>query len=157
LLVLLEKTPAELGLWALDPAVPVDHKTGVISVLGEELPEALVPTLASFISAAHALLETSVERRGEAAYHCERLFSLLLGNPERVLPALQIETRSELRELARKLIVATAPNSSLGAAVLLKFIGRPEDAALIEVHRPAEPALSKVFDDAARACIRRPR
>jgi hypothetical protein len=67
-----------------------------------------------------------------------------------VLPALPQETRAELRELTRRLIVTTAPNSSLRAAVLLQFVGRSEDAALLEAHRPTEPILATVFDEAAR-------
>jgi hypothetical protein len=76
---------------------------------------------------------------------------LLLRYKERLLPALPAEARSELRELARKLLAATAPNSSLRAAVLLQFIGQPEDATLIEAHRPAEPILAEAFDQSARA------
>lgn len=159
LLVLLEKTPEELRSWTLDPSIPVEHKTGVITVLEEELPGELLPTLTSFISTARALLETAAGPRDErdpVAYYCECLASLLLRHREQVLTALPEEARSELRDLARKLIVATAPNSSLRAAVLLQLIGLPEDAALIEAHRPEEPTLAKVFDDAARA-LRNPR
>ena len=153
LLILLEKTPEELRSWALNPSIPVEYKTGVITVLEEELPGELLSTLPSFISAARALLESAAGPRDEGdpvAYYCECLASLLLRHKEQVLPALPAETRSELRDLARKLVVATAPNSSLRAAVLLQFIGQPEDAALIEAYRPAEPILGKVFDDAAR-------
>ncbi|HYO68597.1 MAG TPA: HEAT repeat domain-containing protein [Archangium sp.] len=152
LLVLLEKTPEELGSWALDPSVPVEHKTGVITVLEEELPGELLPTLTSFIATAHALIETAAGPRDErdpVAYYCECLASLLLRHRDRVLPALPEKECFELRELARKLIVVTAPNSSLRAAVLLQLIGQPEDATLIEAYRPAEPTLAKVFDDAA--------
>ncbi len=158
--VLLEKTPDELVSWALDPSVPVEHKTGVITVLEEELPGELLPTLTPFISTAHALLEAVAGPRDErdpVAYYCECLASLLLRHREQILSAaLPEKTRSELRDLARKLIVVTAPNSSLRAAVLLQLIGQPEDAALIEAHRPEEPILAKVFDDAARA-LRQPR
>jgi hypothetical protein len=48
-------------------------------------------------------------------------------------------------------VASVALNCSLRAAVVLKLVGLPEDAALIEAHRPAEPILAKVFDDAARA------
>ncbi|WP_257446447.1 HEAT repeat domain-containing protein [Archangium lipolyticum] len=159
LLVLLEKTPEELRTWAIDPSIPVEHKTGVINVLEEELPAEQLSTLPSFISAARTLLANAAGQRDErdpVAYYCECLASLLLRHKEQVLPALPEETRSELRDLARKLIVVTAPNSSLRAAVLLQLIGQPEDAALIEAHRPAEPTLAKVFDDAVRA-LRHPR
>jgi hypothetical protein len=151
LLLLLEKSPEELITWAREPSVPVEHKTGVLTVLEEDVPEALVSTLPAFISAAHALGETAARQDGEAAYYCDRLFILLLLHEERILPVLPKESRSELRDLARTLVAATSLNCSLRAAVLLKFIGRPEDAALIEAHRPAEPVLAKVFDDTARA------
>ncbi|WP_309890889.1 hypothetical protein [Archangium sp.] len=154
LFVLLEKTPEALRSWALDPSIVVDHKTGVITVLEEELPGELLATLPSFISSAHASLETVAgpqDERHPVAYYCECLASLLLRHKEQVLPALSKEARSELRALARKLIVVTAPNSSLRAAVLLQLIGQPEDAALIEAHRPTDPTLAKVFDDAAHA------
>jgi len=159
LLVLLEKTPEELGAWALDRSVPVEHKTGVITVLEEELPGELLPALTSFVSTARALIETAAGPRDERdpiAYYCECLASLLLRHREQVLTALPEKVRSELRDLAQKLIVVTAPNSSLRAAVLLQLVGQPEDAALIEAHRPAEPTLAKVFDDAARV-LRHPR
>jgi len=39
---------------------------------------------------------------------------------------------------------------ALPAAVVLELVGRPEDAALLEKHRPADdPVFAKVFDDAA--------
>ncbi|WNG51253.1 hypothetical protein F0U60_49310 [Archangium minus] len=150
LLVLLEKTPEEVSTWAGNPSVPVAHKTEVLTVLDAELPDALAATLPSFISAAHALAETAARQNGEASYYCDRLFTLLLLYKERVLPALPKEARAELRDLTRTLVAATAPNCSLRAAILLKLVGRPEDASLIEAHRPTEPVLAKVFDDAAR-------
>jgi hypothetical protein len=48
-------------------------------------------------------------------------------------------------------VASVALNCSLRAAVVIKLVGKPEDAALIEAHRPAEPILAKVFDEAARA------
>jgi hypothetical protein len=75
LLVLLEKTPEELRSWARDPSIPVEHKTGVITVLEEELPEELFSTLPSFISAARALLENTAGPRDErdpVAYYGHR-------------------------------------------------------------------------------------
>ena len=150
LLILLEKSPEELRAWARDLSVPMEHKTGVLSVLEEELPEAVAPILPSFITAANALCETALGPRSAAAYYCDRLCSLLLGHKERVLSALPEEVRSELRDVARKLIVANVPNSSLRAAILLQFVGQPEDAAFLEAHRPAEPILAEVFDEAAR-------
>jgi hypothetical protein len=156
LLVLLEKTPDELRAWARDPLVPVKHKTRVVTVLDAELPEALATTLPSFISAASALSEEAVSQQDEARYYCDRLFTLLLLHKERVLPTFSEEARAELRTLARRLITSADSNCSLGAAVVLKLVGHPEDAALLDAHRPAEPTLAKVFDDSARA-LRQPR
>lgn len=151
LLLLLEKSPEELSLWAVDPSVPVKHKMEVISVLAADVPEAMLPTLPSFISAAPPLIDAAVSHRGEAAYYCERLFRFLLLHKDRLLPTLPEASRSELLILARSLVPSQSPNCSFQATVLLQFIGRPEDAAVIEAHRPAEPVLAKVFDDAARA------
>ncbi|HEX5748601.1 MAG TPA: HEAT repeat domain-containing protein [Archangium sp.] len=156
LLMLLEKSPEELRQWALDPAIPVGHKTGVLSVLEEELPESLVSALPPFISVARSLSETAARHQGEASYYCDRLLILLLLHEERVLPTLPPESRAELRDLARTLVAATALNCALRAASLLKFVGQPEDADIIEAHRPAEPVLARVFDDAARALRNRP-
>jgi hypothetical protein len=151
LLLLLEKSPGELRTWAQDMAVPVKHKTEVLTVLEEEIPDAWMLTLPSFISAAQALLDVAVSQDGEAAYYCERLFILLLLHQESVLPMLPAEARSELRTVARRLLAATSLNCSIRAANILELIGRPEDAPLLEAHRPAEPVLAKVFDDTARA------
>jgi len=151
--VLLEKSPEQLRAWARESAAPIEDKTGVLAVLEQELPEALLPTLSAFISAAHALLKTVVgqsDGRDPIAYHCECLASLLVRHREQALLALPEEVRAELRELTRLLIVTTAPNSSLRAAVLLQFVGHSEDAAFLEAHRPTEPILATVFDEAAR-------
>jgi hypothetical protein len=150
LLILLEKSPAELLFWARDSMVSVEQKTGVLALLEEELPETLVSHLHSFVSAANALPETTLRQQEAAEYYCDRLFSVLLEHHERILPMLPKEARSELRDVARKVIVATAPHSSLRAAILLRFIGQPEDVALLEAYRPAEPSLAKTFDEAAR-------
>lgn len=151
--VLLEKSPEELRAWAREPSIPIEDKTGVLAVLEQELPDALLPTLPAFISAAHALLETvegQRDGRDPIAYHCECLASLLVQHRAQVLPALPEEVRAELRELARRLIVLTAPTRSLRAAVLLQFVGHSEDAEFLEAHRPMEPILATVFDEAAR-------
>ncbi len=128
----------------------LDDKTGVLALLEEDLPEAWVAILRAFISAANALHEIDLRPRSEAEYYCDRLFSLLLGHHERVLPGFSEALRSELRDVVRKVIVATVPNSSVRAASLLQLIGQPEDAAFLEAHRPAEPILAEVFDRAAR-------
>ncbi|HSP80745.1 MAG TPA: hypothetical protein VLQ93_19615, partial [Myxococcaceae bacterium] len=152
LLVLLEKPPESLRSWVLDSAVPVEHKTGVLSVLEEELPEELNSTLPAFISAAQAQSEAApLPRNGATANYIEGLFSLLLRSKEQLLPALPAEALGQLRDLARRLIVATAPNSSIRAALLLQFVGQSEDAEFIEAYRPTEPILAKVFDEAAQA------
>ncbi|HYO58684.1 hypothetical protein [Archangium sp.] len=66
--LLLEKSPEALRTWAGDPSVPAEHKTGVVTLLEEDLPEALTPTLPSFISAAHALAEVAASQQGAASY-----------------------------------------------------------------------------------------
>ncbi|KFA88556.1 hypothetical protein [Archangium violaceum] len=151
LLVLLEKTPEELREWVRSPSVSMEDKTRVITVLEADLPDALASTLPSFISAATALLEKAASQEGEAAYYCDRLFALFLLFKERVLPALPEETRAELRTLARNLVPAVSPNCSFGAAVLLKHIGQPEDAAVIEANRPEDSVGAEAFDAIARA------
>jgi hypothetical protein len=151
LALLLEKSPGELRAWALDPAVPVDWKTSVLTVLEEDLPDSLSSTLPSFISMARTLVEGAARQRGEASYYCERLLTLVQLHEDWLLPALAPQVRSELRDLARSLVPAVSLNCALRAAVILQSVGLPEDAALIEAHRPSEPVLSQVFDDAVRA------
>ena len=151
LLTLLEKSPEELRAWVRDASVSVEHKTGVLTVLDADVPDEWVAILPAFISTAHELVEIALKQRGEASYYCERLFSLLLLHLERLLPLLPDEARSELRAATRRLVAATSLNCSTRAATLLQHVGHPEDALLIEAHRPAEPILAKVFDDAARA------
>lgn len=151
LLVLLEKTPEELRIWVRNPSMPLEHKTGVLTVLEVDPPETLLPTLPAFISEAHTLVETAVSQDDEAAYYCERLFSFLLLHREKLLPSLPEEARSELRTVARSLVPAISPNCSFRAAILLQFIGSPEDAALIEAHRPEDSIGAKAFDEVAQA------
>ncbi|WNG18306.1 hypothetical protein [Cystobacter fuscus] len=150
LLLLLEKAPDELRTWVLDPSVPIEDKTGVLALLEEELPEASIAILPSFISAARASCEKALGLETAAVYHAERLCSLLIKHKERLFSALPAQLRSELRDMARKLIVATEPNSSLRAAILLQFVGQSEDATLLEAHRPAEPILAEAFDEAVK-------
>jgi hypothetical protein len=149
LLVLMEESPDALRTWALTPSIPVEQKTDVLVLLEEDLPDALLPTLPAFISLAPQLFEKPVGRKSGAAYYCEHLFSLLLAHRERTLVALPEEARSTLRTVARDLVVATSPVPSLWAAVLLKAVGRPEDAEVLEAHCPADPTFAKVFKDAA--------
>ncbi|WP_375768060.1 hypothetical protein NR798_41315 [Archangium gephyra] len=156
LLVLLEKSPEELEAWARNPSVSPEYKTRVLVVLGEELPDTLMPILPAFISTAQELLAPATRQDGEAAYYCERLLSLILLQREQLLHTFTQETRSLLRGVARSLVAARLPNCSTRAAGLLKFVGQPEDADLIMAHRPSEPALAKVFDEAAQA-LRKPR
>jgi hypothetical protein len=151
LLALLEKSPEELRTWARDPSVPVEHKTGALTILEEGIPDELLTVLPAFISAAHALVETAVGQKGTAAYYCDRLFTLVLLHREFLLPALSGEARAELRAVARRLVASISLNCSLGAAVVLQHMGHREDAPLLEAHRPAEPILAKVFDEAAQA------
>ena len=150
LLVLLEKSPEELQSWALDSAVSVEHKTEVLTVLEEEVPETLVPAVLAFISTAHVLPGGAVKQA--ASYYCERLFILLLRHREHLLPLLPPESRAELREIARRRVEAfSVHDGSLRAVVLLQYVGQPEDAHLLLAHHPAEPVLAKVFDDAVAA------
>lgn len=155
--VLLEKTPDELHAWARDPSISVERKTRVVTVLDAELPLTLAATLPSFISAASSLVEEGVSQEGEASRYCDRLFSLFLLYKEQVFPSLPEEVRAELRTLARRLVASVDPSCSLGAAVVLKHVGRPEDAELLDAHRPAEPALANVFDEASRVLRGSPR
>lgn len=155
LLLLLEKSPDELGAWARDPLVPVEHKTEVLTVLEEDLPDTLVITLPSFISIAQSLMEQAAHQQGEASYFCERLFICLLMHEQRVLSVLPQETLSSLRAVARTLVAGRSLGCAIRAASMLEVIGQFEDAALIKAHRPAEPILAKVFDDAARALRQR--
>ncbi|HYO73348.1 MAG TPA: hypothetical protein VEU33_45515 [Archangium sp.] len=150
LLVLLEKASEELRTWVRSPWVSVEEKTRVITVLDADLPDDLASTLPSFISTATALLKEAVSQKGQAAYYCDRLFVLLLRYKERVLPALPEEARAELRTLALSLVPSVSPNCSFGAAVLLQYIGRPEDAAVIETNRPEDSVGAETFDAIAR-------
>ncbi|HEX8702813.1 MAG TPA: hypothetical protein VF815_28520, partial [Myxococcaceae bacterium] len=150
LLVLLEKSPADLGTWAQDPVVPVEHKTRALVVLEEDVPDTLIPVLSSFISTAQALMELAVSQRGGPASFCESLFALLLRHQERILPLLSEEARLSLRRVAVRLVAAVSLNCAVRAAVILRLVGRPEDAAVLETYCPTDPTLAKVFNDAAR-------
>jgi hypothetical protein len=149
--VLLEKSPQDLGAWARDPAVPAEHKTEVLALLQEELPDDLRSVIPAFISTAQALLREAVSQDGEAAYYCECLLSVVLLHRERLLPSFAEETRSLLHGAARELVGAVSPNCSIRATHLLKFVGSPEDAELITAHRPSDAVGAKVFDEAAHA------
>ncbi|WNG29797.1 HEAT repeat domain-containing protein [Cystobacter fuscus] len=151
--LLLEKSPEELRTWAQDISVPVKDKTEVLTVLEEEVPDTWMPTVSAFISTAEAMVDDAVNQDGEAAYFCERLLLLVLGQ-ERILPRVGSEARSGLRTVARRLLSATSLNCSTRAASLLALIGQPEDAALLERHRPAEPILARLFDEAAQVLRR---
>ncbi|HYO58314.1 hypothetical protein [Archangium sp.] len=131
--------------------IPIELKGEVLTVLTEEIPETLVSTLSAFISSARPLVDTALKHKGAASGYCTDLFSLLLLRPERLLPMLPEAALARLRDMARRLVAATSSlKCSLQAAVLLKHLRHPEDAALLEAHRPADPVLAKVFDDAAR-------
>lgn len=73
LLVLLEKSPADLDTWARDLAVSIRHKTRVLAVLAEDISDTLVPVLPAFISAAEALSEQTLNQDREAFYLCDSL------------------------------------------------------------------------------------
>jgi hypothetical protein len=152
LLILLERSPEVLAMWVRDQKVPLKQKTGVLTVLTEELPGPLAHSLPAFISEARERLATADTPQAESLYYGEGLLGLLLRHRESLLSMLPRESRSELREVSRSLVVA--PNNSLRAATMLQFVGTLEDAAFLETHRPEEPILAKVFDDAARALRR---
>ncbi|MDC0711745.1 hypothetical protein POL68_24970 [Stigmatella sp. ncwal1] len=151
LCVLLEKSPEELGSWARDPTVPVEEKTRVLAVLEEEVPEAWLPTLSSFLFAAQDWSEPSLRQNREAAYYVECLFSLLLMDRDRFVATLPEQGLTVLRAVARRLVAATFPNPSLRAATLLGMTGEPEDAAFLRTHCPADSVCAQVFLNAAQA------
>jgi hypothetical protein len=151
LLVLLERTPEELATWVLDPSVSVQLKTRLLTVLEEDVPDAMAFTLSAFVSAASSLAVTASSQAGDAADYCERLFRLLVLHRERLIDALPDAAHSELRTLARALVGSPSINCAFQAATLLKFVGKPEDAALIEAHCPAHPELAEDFARIARA------
>ncbi|WP_375765451.1 hypothetical protein NR798_27480 [Archangium gephyra] len=148
---LLESTPEDLRAWVENGAVPLEDKTEVLTVLDEEVPADMEPLLPSFISLAQAIIDVAATRDGVENEFCERLLTLLLLHRERLFAALPLESRSALREVARRLAVAPAALRSIGAAVTLQYVGQREDADLLEAHRPQDDVLGKVFDDAALA------
>jgi len=151
LLVLLETSPEALPSWVREPSVPLEYKTGVLMLLEEELPPSLVPALPAFISTAHEVQELATLQRGAPSYYCECLLSLLLTHREPLLEELPPEALSELHDLARELVASVAPNCSFRAAMLLRYIGRPEDVDLLLAHRPEDDVGAKSFEDVVQA------
>jgi hypothetical protein len=157
LLTLLEHSPEALAVWAGSPAVPLGHKIRVLVVLEEDVPDSLMLTLPAFIAVAENLREQALGSSSDAAVYCQRLFSLLLLHRERSITSLPEEARSALRSVARSLVTAASMSSALPAAVILKLVGRAEDIALLEKHRPADdPGFAKVFEDAAQSLRKLP-
>ncbi|AKJ00683.1 Hypothetical protein AA314_02309 [Archangium gephyra] len=151
LAVLLETSPEALRAWVEDAGVPIEQKAEVLTVLEEEVPDSLVPVLPAFIFTASAQASLALDQRGDASYYCERLFILLFLHAERVLPALPAPARASLRAVARTLVTAKSQRCALRAVTMLQFVGRSEDLALLEAHRPEDETLAAVFDDVARA------
>jgi len=151
LAVLLEKSPEALRAWVEDAVVPIEQKAEVLTVLEEEVPDALAPVLPAFIFTASAQAPLAVDQRGDASYYCERLFILLFLHAECVLLALPAEARATLRAVARTLVAAKSQRCALRAVSMLQFVGQSEDLALLEVHRPKDATLAAVFEDVARA------
>jgi hypothetical protein len=150
LLVLLEKSPEALDAWARDPAIPIKLKTRAIVVLEEDVPDTLMPILPAFIALADTLREQAQRQDGDEAYYCERLFSLLLGDRDRLIPALPEPARARLRAVAQSLVASPSMGSALPASVVLGLVGHPEDIPLLESRRPADdPVFAEVFDEAA--------
>ncbi|MBN1208674.1 MAG: hypothetical protein JXB05_27685 [Myxococcaceae bacterium] len=151
LLALLERAPEELSAWVLDPSVPVELKTKVLVLLEKDIPDSLRSTLPACVAATQVLGAETMSGDSAVADYCERLFILLLADRERLLGSLPREACTTLRAVARRLIVATFPNPSLWAAVVLQHVGRSEDAAFLDKYRPVDPTCAKVFIDAAQA------
>jgi hypothetical protein len=156
LLRLLESAPEELIAWVEDESVPLEDKTEVLTVLDEEVPAELEHLLPSLISLARAIIDVAATQDGAENEFCERLLTLLLLHRERLFAALPPESRSALRDVARRLAAAPAALRSIGAAVTLQYVGQREDADLLEAHRPQDDVLGKVFADAAYALRKRP-
>lgn len=150
LLVLLEKSPEELGTWMRDPSVPVEFKSRVLTVVQEDVPDMLVPVLPAFIFAAQDLCGRLKGHDAAAESYCDSLSSLLLFDRERFVVSQPGEVREALRHVARELISATFPNPSIRAAVVLGLVGGAEDTAFLQAHAPADAAGAKVFHEAAR-------
>jgi len=150
LLTLLEKTPEQLDTWARDPAVSLEHKTAVLAVAEEDVPDSLLGVMPAFIATAQAVSEETKVPRSKAWYYCNRVFSVLLQERERFVLAAPAETRSALRTLALKVISATSPHPALRAATILGLVGHPEDAAALDGHYPDDPTFAQVFSDAAQ-------
>lgn len=150
--VLLEKSPEALSEWARDMSVPLNLKSEVLAVLTEEIPDALISTLPSFISTGHASLDMLENEEGAVSAYCLELLSLLLRHREHIPPRLPPEARSELRAMARTLVAArTLINCATRAAVLLRYVGLPEDADLLMTHRPTNATFAAVFDESIQA------
>jgi hypothetical protein len=152
LLVLLERDPPSLEAWAQDPTAPLNLKTRTLVVLEADVPDTLVLALPAFISTAASLSEQELLQNRDASYYCQRLFSLLLGDRERLIPALPEHARAQLRTVAQRLLALPSMGSALPAAVVLGLVGRPEDIPLLESRRPSDdPGFAEVFDDAITA------
>jgi hypothetical protein len=154
--VLLEKSPEALRAWFEAPAVPLEDKTELLTVLEEDVPDQLLPVMPTLVTTARALAETAVAQRGAAAAYCDRLFTLFLLHHTRALASLPRETRGELHAAARLLVAAKSLGCAVRAAHILGMVGLPEDASLLAEHRPEDPILAEVFDKAVQA-LRTPR
>jgi hypothetical protein len=158
LLFLLETPPDALAAWIANASVPLNDKTEVLTILDEGVPDELIPVMPVFIAAAVALGDAVLTRDGDAPNFCDRLFTTLLLNDKRVLPALPAaEARSELRALARRCVTSADPSCSIRAVWMLARVGRPEDAELVEAHRPADEGLAKNYDEYAERIRNLPR
>ncbi|WP_163871000.1 hypothetical protein [Myxococcus eversor] len=143
--VLLSKSPESLREWAGDASVALADKTQVLAILEADLPEAWLPSLSAFIPSSPS--DSSASEREYA----ECLLAVLLAHRERLLPNLPDNARTRLRVLSLGLLGSQDPDLSLRSAILLQSVGRPEDVAAIEAHRPQDSVGARVFDDAAHA------
>lgn len=143
--VLLSKSPESLSEWAGDASVALTDKATVLAVLEADLPDAWMPSLVAFIPPSLS------DSRASAREYAECLLAVLLAHRERVLPNLPDDARTRLRTLALEMLGSQDPDLSLRSAILLQSVGRPEDAAAIEAHRPHDSVGARAFDEAARA------
>jgi len=155
LAVLLENSLEALRAWVEDTSVPIEQKAEVLTVLEEEVPDALVPVLPAFISIASAQAPIAVHQRGDASYYCERLFILLFLHEKRLLPTLPAAAQATLREVARTLMTAKSQRCALRAVSMLQFVGQSEDLELLAAHRPEDATQAAIFDDVAQTVRQR--
>jgi hypothetical protein len=157
LLQLLETPPDVLTAWVANTSVPLKDKRKILTILDEGVPDELLPVIPAFIATALTLGDAVLVRQSEAAYFCDRLFTTLLLHDKRVLPAIPVEARSELRSLARQCVPSASLNCAGRAVWILERVGHPADAELLEAHRPVDEDLAKEHDKSIEVIRNLPR